>query len=470
MGWCEAVWRSGRKASSIAVSLIAAASTIAAASVPAARTPTNDEVALLVLANQSRANPSADGGTEPVQLPMWWNDALAAAAQAHTDDMAAHPGCFQHNSCNGTRWSTRVSQFYPGWQWLGENIGSGTNDPRWLHQGWMRSPDHRANLLGPFNEFGAAIGSGTDNFGPFPMATEDLGMRSLVPQEMIPTLPAGCILPRQGTPSEQRELLVNYFHAHGGPPRAVRAIVGSTCVDMTLAQGTPTHGTYRAQRALSGSGCVPLVFEAIRSDGARYRWPESEAILVAFGGASCAERTTNVPTRDCGGGGVPSPTPTATPTPAPTPTATPAPDGVSLSGARVVLKPGRADASNGRVNLTTNLAVPPSFDPTAGSIRVAVAYGSNGEWSRTLPALCGGKPCLKPSRRGTMLFGDYGDDMPKVTLLRAKNGIWRLRLAAANQTLAGLAPGPVTLEISAAGMTGTTELTGELRDQSLTAR
>ena len=99
---------------------------------------------------------------------------------------------------------------------------------------------------------------------------------------------------------------MTYYHANGGAPQAVRALVGPSCVNLSLESGKAAYGTYGASRSFTGSGCVPVVFEAIRSDGTRQRFPKDDAILVGVGsgGAYCAERTTAVPTQDCGGPGL----------------------------------------------------------------------------------------------------------------------------------------------------------------------
>jgi uncharacterized protein YkwD len=468
MRWWGKIQSAGpsRHRLTLAIAVLAVAFAPAAAS--AARQPTNDEIALLVLANQARSNPSADGGTETVVPPMFWNDDLTAAAQFHSDDMAAN-GCYQHNSCNGQSWSKRITKFYPNWEWIGENIGSGTSDPRYLHLGWMLSPGHRANILsGAYNDFGAAMAMGQDGFGTFPLATEDFGRQALIALELMPTLPAGCVLPRQGTASQTRELLVNYYHYNGGPPQSVHAIVGSSCVNMTLVQGSATHGTYRAAKALSGSGCVPAVFEAIRSDGTVHRWPEHDAVVIGIGTSNCPERTSNLPTRDCGGGSPPAPEPTPTPAPAPTPV--PGTSGSVISGARIVLKPGPANASKGRVNLNATFTPPADFDPTAGDLVIQVQYGSNGEWRQALPQLCDSQPCLSANRRGTVFSGRFGTNGPSIRFNRRKNGEWTVRLAAMHQTLSAVAPGSVTLEVALAGMAATADLMGEVHGQSLTAK
>lgn len=258
--------------------------------------PTNQEMALLVLANQERAarglsqlrwNDSASGA----ELP----GGLAAAARAHSKDMAEND-CFQHNSCNGESWSVRVSRYYPGWSALGENITLGGEDPRQMHADWMASPGHRANILGPYSEYGAGVVFAATNFGDWAYATTDFGFRGLVAIGLRPIL-AAAVLPRLSFTPVPREFLANYFDAD--PPQAIRALVGPACVPLTLVSGSATNGTYGTTYELAGTECVPVAFEAVQANGDRYRWPEKGALLV--GGLDCPERAANAPQQDCGG-------------------------------------------------------------------------------------------------------------------------------------------------------------------------
>lgn len=73
---------------------------------------------------------------------------LNAAAKAHSLDMASHP-CFDHDSCDGTPWATRIAAHYPPATALGEIIAAGFAMPADVMDAWMKSPDHRADILGP---------------------------------------------------------------------------------------------------------------------------------------------------------------------------------------------------------------------------------------------------------------------------------------------------------------------------------
>ena len=415
-----------------------------------------EELALVVLANQARAAQNVP--------PLAWQDDLAEAALYHSDDLASHGGnCDLHDSCDGEIWWRRVQRYYPGWTALGENVAVSVDDPVVLHEGWMGSSGHRANILNAsFTEFGAASVLGQTNFGKLAFATEDFGSRGAVSQTGHPALPGGSISPIQGG-QEARAVHVTYYHWGGGSPLAVRALVGPSCVDLTLEDGTAAYGTYGASRAFTGSGCIPVVFEAIRSDGVLARFPKNDAILVGVGpaGLLCATRTTAVPTQDCGGT---TPTPTPTPGGLPTPT----PIGEQLSSLRLTLKPGEANASRGIVHFQAKLSAPADFDPTTTAFSVQVLFAPSGEWFRTLPQLCGTTPCLRSNQAATSYRARY-DSKTTLSLTRGKSGPWTVRFTARGQTLGALGSGPVTLELSVDGETFSGSADGELKSSGVVA-
>lgn len=260
---------------------------------------TNDEFALLVLANRARVEAS------PALLPLRWHTAaagaqepggLAAAARFHTDDMAEN-GCSGHNSCDGTFWATRITRYYPDWQALAENLVLGPGGPYVIHASWMASASHRATILSPsYLDYGAGITEGFDEFGrPLTFATADFGFRALTPVGAQPIL-AAAVIPRVGTATE-RELLLSFYAA--SPPIAVRALVGTGCVPLELLAGVASNGTYGTVHPFPSPACVRVAFEVVRADGTQYRWPETGAVLA---GLDCAERAANAPQQDCGGG------------------------------------------------------------------------------------------------------------------------------------------------------------------------
>src|SRR5206468_2906532 len=68
--------------------------------------------------------------TYPAVPPLQWVLGLNQSSRAHSVDLANTAGCaFQHNSCDGTLWYTRISSFYPNTSALGENAAAGYSDP-----------------------------------------------------------------------------------------------------------------------------------------------------------------------------------------------------------------------------------------------------------------------------------------------------------------------------------------------------
>ena len=97
----------------------------------------------------------------------WLPDA-ARAAQAHSDDMAAQD-YFSHTSLDGRTFTDRVlAAGYPSPG--GENIAQGQQGARAVHDAWMNSEGHRANILNcAFTAIGVGLHEGTwtwtQNFG-----------------------------------------------------------------------------------------------------------------------------------------------------------------------------------------------------------------------------------------------------------------------------------------------------------------
>jgi uncharacterized protein YkwD len=78
--------------------------------------------------------------------PVSWNDALADVARAWSREMAG-TGRFQHQDIGAVLRRDELS----GFEALGENIfrATGPVPAGTIHAGWMRSADHRVNVLNP---------------------------------------------------------------------------------------------------------------------------------------------------------------------------------------------------------------------------------------------------------------------------------------------------------------------------------
>lgn len=124
---------------------------------------------ILDLVNQARATPRYCGNSRlNAARPVRWNDSLAEASRRHAEDMA-HYGYFSHNGRDGSEPWDRIERAGYRYRSMGENIAAGQRNPEEAVAGWIRSPDHCANLMNPiFTEMGAAVATNTrSSFGRY---------------------------------------------------------------------------------------------------------------------------------------------------------------------------------------------------------------------------------------------------------------------------------------------------------------
>jgi uncharacterized protein YkwD len=92
--------------------------------------------------------------TEHHLAPLRLSAPLTVSAREHSQEMAAH-GYFAHESPDGSPFWKRIKRVYPqssfGTWSVGENLlwSSPNVDPAGALKLWMKSPEHRANLLSP---------------------------------------------------------------------------------------------------------------------------------------------------------------------------------------------------------------------------------------------------------------------------------------------------------------------------------
>ncbi|MGW3465382.1 CAP domain-containing protein [Streptomyces olivaceoviridis] len=95
----------------------------------------------------------AKAGCQPLTL----NSTLTKAAQAHSDDMAAHQN-MSHTGSDGSSPGDRITQAGYTWSSYGENVAYGYSTADQVMAGWMSSPGHRANILNcGFKEIGVGL-------------------------------------------------------------------------------------------------------------------------------------------------------------------------------------------------------------------------------------------------------------------------------------------------------------------------
>lgn len=119
-------------------------------SAPAAAAPASGDVAKVVeLVNAERSK----AGCSPVTV----NAALTKAAQAHSEDMAAHRN-MSHTGSDGSSPDDRITSAGYNWRTYGENVAYGYDTPEKVMAGWMSSPGHRENILNcEFKEIGVGL-------------------------------------------------------------------------------------------------------------------------------------------------------------------------------------------------------------------------------------------------------------------------------------------------------------------------
>lgn len=134
----------------------------APASTPPAATTASGVVARIVqLVNAERAKV----GCSPLTL----NADLGKAAQAHSDDMAAHQN-MSHTGSDGSSPGDRITSAGYSWSSYGENVAYGYSTPEQVMAAWMASPGHKANILNcGFQEIGVGLAEPGDYW------TQDFG-------------------------------------------------------------------------------------------------------------------------------------------------------------------------------------------------------------------------------------------------------------------------------------------------------
>jgi hypothetical protein len=131
-----------RKLGLVAVTL---ALVLGAGALPAAADG-SEEVELFLLINDARQ----EAGLEPLMADI----GLIASARGHTSGMVEMGELF-HSS------SGELTSYASDWELLGENVGRGPRVEA-IHQAFMESESHRANVLGDFDRLGVGIARADD--------------------------------------------------------------------------------------------------------------------------------------------------------------------------------------------------------------------------------------------------------------------------------------------------------------------
>ncbi|KAE8968058.1 hypothetical protein PR002_g27872, partial [Phytophthora rubi] len=108
---------------------------------------------MLAAVNKQRAT----GGLKPLCL----NKKLHAAAQRHSNDMAAKD-FMAHDGSDGSSMSERITQAAYDWSAVAENVAAGQIDVADVMVAWINSPEHLENIMGDYTMFGSAYAFNKD--------------------------------------------------------------------------------------------------------------------------------------------------------------------------------------------------------------------------------------------------------------------------------------------------------------------
>ena len=85
--------------------------------------------------------------------PLFPNPLLEAAAVGHARDMADRSR-MSHRGGDGSSPFERIKREDYRYRAAAENVAYGFDDVETVMTGWMKSPGHRRNVLGPYSEIG----------------------------------------------------------------------------------------------------------------------------------------------------------------------------------------------------------------------------------------------------------------------------------------------------------------------------
>jgi uncharacterized protein YkwD len=163
---------------------------------------------IVLLANQARAQAGAG--------PLLWDAALATAARQHCLRMAAD-GSISHQYAGEPDVSARAAQAGAHFSLIEENVALAPT-PYEIHNGWMHSPGHRANLLNPqVDHVGVAVVAGRN--GLYAVADYERAV-SVLTQSQEETAIAGLVKARAVAILPDASLARTACAAEGELPRS----------------------------------------------------------------------------------------------------------------------------------------------------------------------------------------------------------------------------------------------------------
>ena len=240
----------------------------------------------------SQPDPRSILQTDPAVEPLYYQPELNASARAHAEDMGTN-GCFQHDSCNGAVWSSRIRSYYPQARSIGENIGAGYDTAKTFVDGLLcdasggqcasdksAQAGHRTNILSSgFELIGAGYAPDTRSTWRY-YWVQDFASGDLASQ---PPLVAGC---HDFLTTGKTTFLLNYRDTTNQPPTSLQVVIGAVAYDLALDLGTPAAGTYRLD-VTKATACRPYYFQAVTASGQSWRYP-GPGVFLTDGEGTCS--------------------------------------------------------------------------------------------------------------------------------------------------------------------------------------
>lgn len=269
-------------------------------SIDASGAPGWRERTVLALTNAIRISPAdwkerwsggglgdALGAHYPPVPPVRWSAGLGHSAREHSEDMARTP-CFQHDSCDGTRWSDRIRRYYTLSGAIGEDIAAGYGSPAAAVYGWICDgaagaccadgggcDGHRSNIMnGDWQAMGAGWASG-GGYGQY--WTQDLGGK--IDALALPLVDGSHLV--DGT--------VRFFANIWADetPRSVSVLLAGATLPMQSALGSAARGTW-AVEVPAAPTCRTYAFALVDAAGRSWRYPVT-GWLSTYGEGTCTE-------------------------------------------------------------------------------------------------------------------------------------------------------------------------------------
>lgn len=107
--------------------------------------------------NDARSKPRKCGRASfAAAAPLELSAVLSRAALLHAQDMARNSH-FEHEGTDGSTPAERITRVGYRWKHVAENIAAGASSAEAVVNGWLNSPGHCANIMGPaYREMGIA--------------------------------------------------------------------------------------------------------------------------------------------------------------------------------------------------------------------------------------------------------------------------------------------------------------------------